>query len=200
MFTPLRIAFDRIVRKGDLRVTDSSGELHRFGDGTGRRVAVRFTDIATERAVAFDSGLGVGEGYMNGTLVIEEGRIYEFLALVFENMETLQLPRWMRGLEALRYVTRRAQQYNPAPRSRRNVAHHYDITPAIYDLFLDPERQYSCAFFEKPGDSRIQPNERLVRGQQIFEALSRGEPARTLIKETAGKLPSGAADTPAGGG
>ena len=178
MFTPLRIAFDRVVRKGDLRVTDSSGQLHRFGDGTGRRVAVRFTDAKTERAVAFDSGLGVGEGYMSGTLVLEEGRIYDFLELVFENSEATRLPRWMRGLETLRYATRRAQQFNPASRSRRNVAHHYDITPAIYDLFLDRDRQYSCAYFE-PGSDDLEAAQ-LAKKRHLAAKLALQDGQRVL--------------------
>jgi cyclopropane-fatty-acyl-phospholipid synthase len=152
MFSPLRIALDRIVRKGDLRIYDCKGDLHRFGDGTGRRVVARITDRRTERAIAFDPGLGVGEGYMDGTFQMEEGRIYEFLEVVFENSEALKLPGWMRGLDVLRYVTRRVQQFNPAGRSRRNVAHHYDINGAIYDLFLDRDRQYSCAYFDPGSD------------------------------------------------
>ncbi|MEZ5925066.1 MAG: cyclopropane-fatty-acyl-phospholipid synthase family protein [Hyphomicrobiaceae bacterium] len=152
MFGPLRLALERVVRKGDLRIYDSKGQLHRFGDGTGRRVVVRITDAKSERAIGFDPGLGVGESYMNGTFVFEEGRIYEFLELVFENSEAMRLPTWMRGLDVLRYVTRRIQQFNPTSRSRRNVKHHYDITPAIYDLFLDRDRQYSCAYFEAGSD------------------------------------------------
>ena len=152
MFSPLRIALERVVRKGDLRIYDSKGQLNRFGDGTGRRVVVRISDIKAEQAIAFDPGLGVGESYMNGTFVLEEGRIYEFLELVFENSEALKLPGWMRGLDVLRYITRRVQQFNPTSRSRRNVKHHYDITPAIYDLFLDGDRQYSCAYFEAGSD------------------------------------------------
>jgi cyclopropane-fatty-acyl-phospholipid synthase len=152
MFSPLRIALERVVRKGDLRIYDSKGQLHRFGDGTGRRVMVRIADVQTERAIAFDPGLGIGEGYMYGTFNLEEGRIYEFLEVIFENSEAAKLPGWMRGLDVLRYVTRRIQQFNPASRSRRNVKHHYDITPAIYDLFLDRDRQYSCAYFEPGSD------------------------------------------------
>jgi cyclopropane-fatty-acyl-phospholipid synthase len=47
---------------------------------------------------------------------------------------------------------RRLYQFNPKERARRNVAHHYDLSGALYDLFLDDDRQYSCAYFRRPGD------------------------------------------------
>ena len=34
-----------------------------------------------------------------------------------------------------------------------NVSHHYDISDELYDLFLDPKRQYSCAYFKDEKDS-----------------------------------------------
>jgi cyclopropane-fatty-acyl-phospholipid synthase len=178
MFSPLRIALERIVRKGDLRVHDSTGQLHRFGDGTGRRVVVRIADAETERAVAFDPGLGIGEGYMRGTFRLEEGRIYEFLELVFANSEAMRLPLWMKGLDALRYVVRRLQQFNPTGRSRRNVAHHYDITPAIYDLFLDRDRQYSCAYFE-PGSDDLEAAQ-LAKKRHLAAKLALQDGQRVL--------------------
>lgn len=54
-----------------------------------------------------------------------------------------KLEHWLRGL----------RQYNPVARSRANVAHHYDLSGRLYDLFLDEDRQYSCAYFMQPGDS-----------------------------------------------
>ncbi len=38
-------------------------------------------------------------------------------------------------------------------RSRRNVAHHYDLDGRLYELFLDADRQYSCAYFEHAAQS-----------------------------------------------
>jgi len=35
--------------------------------------------------------------------------------------------------------------------ARRNVAHHYDLSEKFYSLFLDSDRQYSCAYFGNPG-------------------------------------------------
>ena len=59
-------------------------------------------------------------------------------------------PRFGNCLAWLRHL-------NPRWRSRRNVAHHYDLTDELFetflDPFLDPRRQYSCAYFHRPDDS-----------------------------------------------
>ena len=153
MYILLRSVLDRLVHKGDLRVYDSRGKVHRFGDGTGTTLTVRFKTPATERAVVADPQLALGEAYMRGDFIIEDGgRIYDFLALVFSNTMADPMPTWTRGFDALRYLTRRAAQFNPTGRAKRNVAHHYDIDGFIYDLFLDKDRQYSCAYFEPGSD------------------------------------------------
>lgn len=156
MYFLLRNVFDRLVESGDLRVIDSNGKLHRFGDGTGTPVTVRFKTAAAERACVADPQLALGEAYMRGDFIIEDGgRIYEFLALVLSNTLADPMPTLTRGFDALRFLTRRAAQFNPAGRSKRNVAHHYDIDGFIYDLFLDKDRQYSCAYFE-PGNDDLE--------------------------------------------
>ena len=156
MFSPLRRVFEHLVHRGDLVATDADGKPHRFGDGTGTRVAVRFMDTATEKAICFDPTLALGEAYMQGRFLVEDGRIYDFLEIVLQDAGGAQPgPVWSRMFDGLRWVTRRLQQINPAGRSRRNVAHHYDINGSIYDLFLDKDRQYSCAYFE-PGNDDLE--------------------------------------------
>ena len=78
----LQWGLGRFIRRGNLRVTTASGSVFHFGDGTGTPVAVRFTSKAAQRAVMLDPELKVGEAYMDGTLLIEEGTIADLLALV----------------------------------------------------------------------------------------------------------------------
>src|SRR3954469_19333123 len=149
----LQVFLRSFVRHGTLRVTTSRDTAMDFGDGTGSPVAVRFTTRAAELAVLLDPELAVGETYMNGTLVIERGSIADFLALAMSQDKSGKAPGWMRTQWLLRYVWRRLAQFNPPKRSRRNVAHHYDLDSQLYGLFLDADRQYSCAYFENPGQS-----------------------------------------------
>jgi cyclopropane-fatty-acyl-phospholipid synthase len=147
MFKPLAFILRRIVVRGNLTFITSDGSRHTFGNGEGRPVVARFTDRRLERQLALDAQLVVGEAFMQGRLVMVEGTIYDLLATVLQNMMDRPLPRWSHSLDLARYMTRRLAQFNPARRSRNNVSHHYDIDGTIYDLFLDSDRQYSCAYF-----------------------------------------------------
>jgi cyclopropane-fatty-acyl-phospholipid synthase len=147
----LRFVLTRFIRRGDLRITTANGATFRLGDGTGTPVAARFTTAAAQRAVLLNPELKLGECYMDGTFVIDEGTLADFLAVAMG--QSIDGPNWGRPLQFLRYLKRRLQQFNRRDRSRRNVAHHYDLDGRLYSLFLDADRQYSCAYFETPDQS-----------------------------------------------
>ena len=139
------------VRTGHLELTSASGRTYVFGDGTGRPVSVRLTTRATQWAIFLDPELAVGEAYMNGTLVIEDGTIADALALLMAQDWCGKALPWARPQWLLRFIKRRLAQFNPRPRARRNVAHHYDLDGKLFDLFLDQDWQYSCGYFDPPG-------------------------------------------------
>ncbi|HWB46880.1 MAG TPA: class I SAM-dependent methyltransferase, partial [Hyphomicrobiaceae bacterium] len=153
MFSALDLLLRRIVSHGDLTVIDSDGVAHRYGDASGSPVVARIRDRATERQLVLDPQLALGEAYMFGRLEMQKGRIYDLLELVLKNGQMHPLPRWTAIASAVRFLLRRLTQFNPVFRARRNVARHYDIDGRIYDLFLDRDRQYSCAYFETPMSS-----------------------------------------------
>jgi cyclopropane-fatty-acyl-phospholipid synthase len=153
MFRPLRHVLERNVTTGHLKMIDAEGHACEFGDHTGNPVIARIADKRTERQLAINAPLAIGEAYMDGRLTFERGTIYDFLELVLTNVSRQPWPRWLRAVDILLYVTRRLQHYNPVGRAKRNVAHHYDLDGSLYDLFLDPDRQYSCAYFEHDGMS-----------------------------------------------
>jgi len=152
MLILLDVMLRRIVRRGDLTFIDANGLSHRYGDGAGPPVVARVRERRVEWHLVLDPQLALGESYMRGALSMERGRIYDLLELLLSNAEVHPVPVWARGLDVARYLIRRAAQFNPAGRARRNVAHHYDIDGAIYDLFLDSDRQYSCAYFTPGAD------------------------------------------------
>ena len=141
----------RFVRHGSLTVTTAGGRTCTFGDGSRRPVTVRFASAAAQRAVLFDPELKLGEAYMDGSLIVERGSIADLLALLLAQ-ERLGGRNWLLP-RLLRYLFRRLQQFNLRSRSRTNVAHHYDLDGRLYSLFLDGDRQYSCAYFENPDQS-----------------------------------------------
>jgi cyclopropane-fatty-acyl-phospholipid synthase len=150
MYKLLDLLLKHLVQNGTLLVTAASGQSSCYGDGSGAPVAVRLATRRLERRLAHHPQLALGEAYMDGTLTVERGSLYDLLALLLVNAERHPLAAYSLAFDHIRYVGRRLAQFNPTRRARRNVAHHYDIKGEIYDLFLDRDRQYSCAYF-KPG-------------------------------------------------
>jgi cyclopropane-fatty-acyl-phospholipid synthase len=136
-----------------LRLIDADGCAHDFGDGSGPPIVAHITERATERLFILNPALAIGEAYMDGRLVIERGTIYDFLELLLSNIDYAHWPHWARSVETFRFAGRWLRQFNPRPRAKRNVEHHYDLDGHLYDLFLDSDRQYSCAYFEQEGMS-----------------------------------------------
>ena len=149
----LDLLLRQFVRRGTLRITTARGSVLTFGDGTGQPVAIRFITAAAQRGVIIDPELRLGQAYMDGTLRVEEGTIADFLALVLGQTPDGMPPSWARPQWIIRYLHRRLQQLNRPGRAQRNVAHHYDLDGRLYSLFLDADRQYSCAYFEAPDQS-----------------------------------------------
>jgi cyclopropane-fatty-acyl-phospholipid synthase len=142
----------RFIRHGSLTVTTAAGNRHIFGDGDAPQAAIRFTDARAQRRVLFNPELRLGEAYTDGTLVVDQGSIADVLAILLRQSHVAS-PRWALPTRLARYWLRRLQQFNPRARSRRNVAHHYDLDGRLYSLFLDADQQYSCAYFESPEQS-----------------------------------------------
>lgn len=149
-------ALDRMLnlmmRAGDLTVVMPDGGVFRYGNGTGEPVKVRLKDRATTRRLALNPELALGESYMNGTLTIDEDRIQELLSLIVRNMGSTRRTWWQQPVLTSRNAFRRLTQFNYVTRARNNVAHHYDLSSELYDLFLDEDRQYSCGYFMLPDD------------------------------------------------
>ena len=139
----------RAVTSGALELTTADGKVRRYGDPQAEPVRVRLTDTATAGRIARNPPLATGEAFMDGRLLVESGDILDLLDLVSANL------RWDRA-NALRIamwgqqrIAAKWDELNARSRSRRNVAHHYDLSDRLYDLFLDPERQYSCGYFRE---------------------------------------------------
>ncbi|WP_029355588.1 cyclopropane-fatty-acyl-phospholipid synthase family protein [Bosea sp. 117] len=143
----------RVVSKGNLTITLASGRLYSFGDGTGAPLSIRITSSKWQRAIALDPELKLGEAYTEGGLVIEQGSVADLLALLMRQVGLTPPNASAKALMRLRFLGRRIAQFNPPGRSKQNVAHHYDLDGRLYSLFLDADRQYSCAYFERPGQT-----------------------------------------------
>ena len=138
----------RKVKAGRLSIRDADGSVRIMqGAAEGPRSAIRLHDERLLRKLMVKPDLFMGEGYMDGTLEIEEGTLYDFLEFCGINMAPQHIDPKLSNL------FRRAEQNNTADKARQNVAHHYDLDGGLYEHFLDDDRQYSCAYFASDTDS-----------------------------------------------
>jgi cyclopropane-fatty-acyl-phospholipid synthase len=144
--------FERIITVGRLRVRDAGGRFHTFDGSPGASVTIRLHDPALHWKLLVRPRLYLGEAFMDGTLTVEEGSLYDLIDLLAVNLEAMPEGLLARLLNGSVTLLRRVHQYNPLPRARQNAAHHYDLSDQLYDLFLDKDRQYSCAYFYDGGN------------------------------------------------
>lgn len=139
----------RLIRHGTLRVRRPDGSIATFGGTSpGPSAAMALTNKGIARRLVMNPNLAFGEGYMDGSIEpIEGSTIYDLLDLMILNLAQGGSHPAIRAGEAVRWGIRRLLDLNSSARSRRNVAHHYDLNGRLYALFLDADRQYSCAYF-----------------------------------------------------
>jgi cyclopropane-fatty-acyl-phospholipid synthase len=144
---------DKLLTKGSITLLMPGRPPRTFGPGGGKHLTVRFAD----RRVAFDivrnPRLGVGETYMDERLVIEDGTILDLLEMIVGSNRWEEKGEGRAALSKGKNRIRRFFSRNNLKRARRNVAHHYDLKDELYELFLDDDKQYSCAYFTDPANS-----------------------------------------------
>jgi len=143
----------RFVQVGTLRVIDPNGREHLFRGKPGPEVGFRLTDPSLPRRIFFNAELGVGEGYTDGTFILEGCDLRDFFDFYSANQEALWRYPTQSILSRASRLFRRLQQHNPVGKAQEHGSHHYDISNDLYRLFLDDDLQYSCAYFTRPDES-----------------------------------------------
>ncbi|MSO69099.1 MAG: class I SAM-dependent methyltransferase [Alphaproteobacteria bacterium] len=168
-----------LVQWGTLRVVDAGGKLHTYTGTPGPSVTIKLHDKALHNKLFWNPRLYAGEAYMDGTLTIEDGcRIYDFIDLVGGNLIKLDDKPIVQLRNALARFVRPIQQYNPIGKAQKNVAHHYDLSDTLFDLFLDPDRQYSCAYFDSPNHTLEQAQ--IAKKRHLASKLLLDQPGPAL--------------------
>ncbi|MEP7348841.1 MAG: cyclopropane-fatty-acyl-phospholipid synthase family protein [Sphingorhabdus sp.] len=148
----------RLVKRGELVVVDHDGREYRYGapDATHPMVRVRFTDKRAAFHIAKDPRIGAGEAYMDGRIVVEQGDIRDLVLLIrynapWEKPQALKPKGPLR--RAIQKIAGRLDQMNWRTRSKRNAEHTYELSRRLFELFLDEDRQYTCAYYRDTGNS-----------------------------------------------
>jgi cyclopropane-fatty-acyl-phospholipid synthase len=146
----------RLIRRGALTVRYPDGTVRRYsGAEPGPEAAMEIRTRRALRRMVLDPGLAFGEGYMDGEVAPAGCGIHDLLDVLVLNLEAGSGGAHPAGwaMERWRRAKRRLDQLNPAPRARRNAAHHYDLDRRLFSLFLDRDLQYSCAYFPTGGET-----------------------------------------------
>jgi cyclopropane-fatty-acyl-phospholipid synthase len=157
--------FTRLIKRGRLEIRYASGKVSTFGEPMPGYpdVAVRFADERVPRDIVLDPRLGAGEAYMDGRIVVERGDVMQLVELVQANNAWERRGKLLKPTVARRLagsVGFLVRQFNRPGSARRNVAHHYDVGNALYQLMLDAEHmQYSCAYWPREGMTLEQAQE-----------------------------------------
>ncbi|MBK5264999.1 MAG: class I SAM-dependent methyltransferase [Alphaproteobacteria bacterium] len=174
----------RVILNGTLTVVDYKGKSQSFGTPAPDHpdVTIRMNDSGAAGAIVRNPALGAGEGYVNGRFSVDGDDIMGLVELVqantrWESGRPMERPNIVK--ESARALIGKLDRINQRARSKANVAHHYDLSGRLYELFLDMDRQYSCAYFTDPANSLDQAQEEkkahiaaklaLKPGQQVLD-------------------------------
>ena len=145
---------DKLLKRGTITIVYPDGNRTTYGPGGGKSVTIRIADRKVLLELVRNPRLGLGEAYMDERLIVEDGTILDLLELVTSSN------RWEDGAKGRKLigksklsVLKALWRRNKPAKARRNVAHHYDLGNALYEIFLDDDLQYSCAYFTDPGNS-----------------------------------------------
>ena len=143
-----------LFKHDGFELIDSNSKKYVIGKPSREKpISLKLLDPKLMQKLLLYPDLYFGEAYMDGSLVIENGNITEFLDLAFKNIGRGNINSYGAVIKKLRGTYRYLTSFNKIAKSKENVAHHYDISEKLYDLFLDENRQYSCAYFKNENDT-----------------------------------------------
>jgi len=145
---------NKLFIKGGFILIDAETKQYIIGSPESKHpIKIKLLDKKLHYKLLFRPDLYFGEAYSDGTIIIENGSLTDFLDLALMNIGRNELNFLSQLLNKLSGTYRYLTNFNFIKKSKMNVAHHYDLSDDLYDLFLDPKKQYSCAYFKNENDS-----------------------------------------------
>jgi len=149
-----RFILCQFMATGRLSIAVGDGPYHHIiAKKDGPHAAIRLAHKGILWRLILQPDLAFGEAYMDGDLIVKDDKLDDLMALLLENVKHWQTHWLARSVLALDTSFARFSILNFPGLSKRNVAHHYNLKDSLFDTFLDPWRQYSCAYFRTPDDS-----------------------------------------------
>ena len=143
-----------LVKEDGFELVDANNKSYLIGKPKKENpIRLKILDKSLHWKLLINPDLYLGEGYMDGSIVIENGTLSEFLDIALKNIGRGPTNLMTNILSKFRRIFRYVTNFNLVEKSKQNVAHHYDISNEFYNLFLDEKRQYSCAYFKNENDT-----------------------------------------------
>ena len=146
--------YNKLIKEDGFIIVDANNDKYVIGKPEKENpITIRLLDKKLNFKLIFSPALYFGEAYTSGSIKIENGSLTEFLNIMFKNFGRREITNFDYIINKIRGTYRFLTNFNFILKSKKNVAHHYDISEKLYDLFLDEKRQYSCAYFKNDNDS-----------------------------------------------
>jgi len=116
-------------------------------------IIVKILDKKLHYKLLFRPDLYFGEAYSDGSIIIENGSLTDFLDIALMNLGRSEFNFFNKLINKINGSYRYLTNFNFIKKSKMNVVHHYDLSDDLYSLFLDPKKQYSCGYFKNENDT-----------------------------------------------
>ena len=145
---------NKLIQKNGFILIDANSKKYIIGYPKNKNpITVKILDKKLHYKLLFRPDLYFGEAYSNGSIVIENGTLTDFLDIALMNIGRGELNFFSMLINKLHGSYRYLTNFNFIKKSKMNVAHHYDLSDDLYNLFLDPKKQYSCGYFKNESDT-----------------------------------------------
>ena len=145
---------EKLFKKDGFILVDANSNRYIIGKPKKENpITIKLLDKKLHYKLLLFSDLYFGEAYTDGSIIIENGTLTDFLDLAMQNIGTRETNIFNEIINKIRGTYRFLTNFNLISKSKNNVAHHYDISEKLYDLFLDSKKQYSCGYFKNDNDS-----------------------------------------------
>ena len=145
---------EKLVKDDGFVLEDANKKQHTIGKPfKNPPIKLKLLDKSLHYKLLLLPDLYFGEAYANGSAVIENGTLTEFLEIAMKNIGRGPTSNYATVIKKLMGIYSYITNFNFVGKSKSNVAHHYDISEKLYDLFLDENRQYSCAYFKNDNET-----------------------------------------------
>ena len=145
---------NRLIKEDGFILIDANSNKYIIGNPKKEKpIILKLLDKKLHYKLLLYPDLYFGEAYTNGEIEIENGTLTDFIEVTMKNIGRNEINIFGHILKKIRGSYRYITNFNFAKKSKDNVAHHYDISDDLYDLFLDPKRQYSCGYFKNENDT-----------------------------------------------